>query len=169
MKKKSLLIIFIVLILDRITKILVSNNIVLNKNIKIINKFFYITNVHNEGAAWSMFAGRRVLLILITVIALYIIYDNKKNFKKNNRNNLAFSLLLGGVYGNLFDRIVYGYVIDFLSFKIYNYNYPVFNISDISIFLGIALIIYAIYKGEDYEVPGSKKRRKNRQISNRNN
>ena len=62
---------------------------------------------------------------------------------------MAFGLLYGGIIGNLIDRMLYGYVIDFLDFKIFNFNYPVFNIADIGIVIGILLLIIAIFKKED--------------------
>ena len=71
------------------------------------------------------------------------------SFKKNRRNNIAFGLILGGIFGNLIDRILKGYVIDFLDFKIFNYDYPVFNIADIAIVVGVILLGYAILRKED--------------------
>ena len=76
-----------------------------------------------------------------------IIYQ--KNFVDNRRNIIAFSLVYGGLLGNLFDRIVNGYVIDYLKFYIGGYEYPVFNLADVALVIGFILIIYAIFKGED--------------------
>ena len=70
-------------------------------------------------------------------------------FKINKRNTLAFGMILGGILGNLSDRIFFGYVIDFLNFKIINYNFPVFNLADTFIVVGVILLIIAIIKGED--------------------
>ena len=115
----------------------------------IIINFFSITKVYNNGASWNLFAGYRVILIIITLImlALLIYYQNK--FILNKRNILAFGLLYGGIIGNLIDRIIYGYVIDFLDFTIFGYDFPVFNFADIFIVSGIFLLIIAIYKKED--------------------
>ena len=71
------------------------------------------------------------------------------NFKNNFRNNMAFGLLMGGIIGNLIDRLFLGYVRDFLAFRIFNYNYPVFNLADTFIVVGVILLIIAIIKGED--------------------
>lgn len=76
-----------------------------------------------------------------------IIYQ--KNFVDNRRNIIAFSLVYGGLLGNLFDRIVNGYVIDYLKFYIGGYEYPVFNLADVALVIGFILIIYATFKGED--------------------
>ena len=75
-----------------------------------------------------------------------------KKFKNNKRNIIAFSCIYGGLIGNLIDRIFHGYVIDFIDFYIFNYNYPIFNIADASICIGVCLLIYSIYLGEDNEV-----------------
>ena len=157
MKKKILYLSIIVLILDQLSKILCDMFLELNKPVSIINSFFSINYVQNEGAAWSIFSGQRIVLILIGLFALYFINKFIKDFKENKRNILAFGLLIGGILGNLLDRMFLGYVRDFLDFKIFGYNYPVFNISDIGIFLGVLLLIIASFKGEDY---GSSSRRK---------
>ena len=157
MKKKIIYLSFIVLIIDQISKILCDLYLKLNKPIPIIKGFFNINYVQNEGAAWNLFSGQRFILIIIGLVAIYVLYKFIKDFKENRRNTLAFSLLLGGILGNLLDRIFLGYVRDFLDFNIFGYNYPIFNISDICIVLGVILLIIASIKGEDY---GSSSRKK---------
>ena len=157
MKKKILIVSFIVLILDQISKLIIGLNLTLNKSIVVINNFFNLTYVYNDGAAWSIMGGKRFILIIIGFISLYIIYTFIKDFKDNKRNILAFGLLIGGILGNLFDRIFLGYVRDFLDFKIFGYNYPIFNIGDIGIFIGVILLIVALIKGEDNGSKSSKK------------
>lgn len=151
MYKKITLISIIVFILDQISKYFIQNLIPLNESIKVIKNFFYLTYVHNEGAAWSLFFKQRLFLIIISIFALYVIIKYLKNFTNNKRNTIAFGLLIGGILGNFFDRVIFGYVKDFLDFRLFKYNYPIFNISDIAIFCGVVLIIYAIIKGEDHE------------------
>ena len=86
------------------------------------------------------------------------------SFKKNTRNNIAFSIMLAGIAGNLVDRVCLGYVRDFLDFNIFGYSYPVFNLADTFIVIGVILLIIAIIKGEDKNGSSSKGRntRKNR-------
>ena len=80
------------------------------------------------------------------------------SFKKTKLNTYGFGLLLGGILGNLSDRLIFGYVKDFLDFIIFRYDFPVFNIADISIVIGVVLLIISILKGEDKN--GSKSSRK---------
>ena len=87
---------------------------------------------------------------------MVIIYRYMFAFKKNKRNTLAFSLLFGGIVGNLLDRILYGYVRDFLSIYIFKYSFPVFNIADIGICIGIFLF-YKKQNAIENDVKNNKK------------
>lgn len=157
MQKKIIIYSIIFFILDLISKVIVNDFWGLTESITVINNFFYLTNVHNLGAAWSLFSGQRILLIVIGMAALFFIFRWINDFKNNNKNIWAFSLLISGLLGNLFDRIIYGYVRDFLDFRFGSYNYPVFNLADTFIFCGVILLILAIIKGEEN---GSKSNRK---------
>ena len=157
MQKKIIIYSIIFFILDFISKVIVNNFVSLTESITVINNFFYLTNVHNLGAAWSLFSGQRILLIVVGIAALFFIFRWINDFKNNNKNIWAFSLLISGLLGNLFDRIIYGYVRDFLDFRFGSYNYPVFNLADTFIFCGVILLILAIIKGEEN---GSKSNRK---------
>jgi len=138
---------FIVILIDQIIKIIISNNISYLKSVEVIPNFFYISNVHNTGAAWSMFSGRQISLIIIAVIALICIYLFLiKNKKLNNFEIIAYSLLIGGICGNLIDRIVFNYVIDYLEFIFGTYHYPIFNFADICIVLATTSLIFISLK-----------------------
>ena len=82
-----------------------------------------------------------------------------KEFVKNERNILAFGMLFGGIFGNLSDRLFLGMVRDFLKFKIFGYNFPVFNVADICITVGIGLLVIGMIKGEDSGGSSSRDRR----------
>lgn len=137
------------LFIDQITKILIGIFFALDAKVVVIKKFFSIHFIENYGAAWSLFSNKVDFLIIISLGAIFIIYRYMYHFKHNKRNNIAFGLILGGIVGNLIDRIFLGYVRDFLSFKIFSYDYPVFNFADTFIVIGIVLLIFAILKGED--------------------
>ncbi len=149
MKKKSLIIAIFIILLDQGIKILLDNLLKVNESIKIINNFFYITKVYNTGAAWSIFSNGTILLIIIAILSfLFLLYYQNK-FKDNLRNIIAFGLINGGLIGNLIDRLIYGYVIDYFRFIIINYDFPIFNIADCALVIGFVFLIYAIFKGEE--------------------
>ena len=146
--KKTCLYAIIFIVVDYISKILISKLITLNKSITIINKFLYITYVRNTGAAFSIFSNYTYVLAIISllVIALILYYVYKRS-NLTNLEYLSYSLLLGGACGNLIDRLIYGYVIDFIDVKIFKYDFPVFNLADSFIVISfIILIILEIKK-----------------------
>lgn len=155
--KKSNIIISIVLVivllgLDLLLKYLVSTYLT---TVNIIDNFFSLTYVLNDGAAFSLFASRIYLLILIALICLFFIIYELKNNLDDKVLSIGYSLVLAGLLGNFLDRLIDGYIIDYLSFKILGYNYPIFNFADILIVVGIiVVIIKEILKerGKRYEV-----------------
>lgn len=149
MKKKIIFLTIFFLIIDIVSKLLIDIKLDLMETKNVINNFFAITKVYNYGASWNFLSGYNFLLIIITLIAMILLIIYFKKFKLNSRNIIAFSLLFSGIIGNLLDRLYYGYVIDFLDFKIFSYDYPVFNFADICIVIGIILIAIAIIKKED--------------------
>ena len=151
MKKKSLILATIIVIIDVILKIFIDNILSINESIQIIPNVFYITKVYNTGAAWSIFEGSQIVLIIIAIVAFFFLLKYQNVFRKNKRNTLAFALVYGGLVGNLIDRVIYGYVIDYLHIYIINYSFPIFNIADIAIVVGFLLIIIAIIKGEEHD------------------
>lgn len=142
--------IILFLVIDIVSKIIVSNSIDLLDSIVIIKDFFYITYVRNTGAAWSLFAGERLGLVIISLIIIcLIIYYIYKNKPKSKLEKIGYSMILGGAFGNLLDRIVYGYVVDFLDFYIFGYDYPIFNLADCFIFIGVVLLIIYTWRCND--------------------
>lgn len=135
------------LLIDILIKLLVKNNMLVNESIKIINNFFYITYVKNTGAAWSILSGKQTFLIIfsIIVIALLVFYLVKKK-SYLNLEVIGYSLLLSGALGNLIDRILYGYVIDYFSFYIFSYSFPIFNFADSCIVIGIVLLFISSWR-----------------------
>ena len=147
----------IFLIIDIVSKVIVSRYILLDESIKLINNFLYITYVRNTGAAWSMFSSRSVLVLIISsFIILGIILHVYKNKPKKRMEKFAYSLIIGGALGNLINRITYGYVIDFIDIKIFKYDYPIFNLADSFIVIGVILLVIYTWRCEN----GNKSRRK---------
>ena len=141
------MIIFIplVVIIDIISKLLVSNNLLLSKSVTIIPNFFYLTYAHNYGGALSIFENNTLAITIISfIVILGISYYVFKNKVTRKIEIIGYSLLLGGAIGNLIDRIIYGYVIDFLDFYILGYDFPIFNIADIGIVVGIIFLLISM-------------------------
>ena len=143
MMKKSNIWLVIILVsvllgLDLSLKYLVSNYLT---TVNIIDNFFSLTYVLNDGAAFSLFASRTYLLILIALVCLFFIIYELKNNLDDRVLSIGYSLVLAGLLGNFIDRLIDGYIIDYLSFKILGYSYPIFNLADILIVVGIIIVI----------------------------
>lgn len=141
--KKFFGISFIIFFIDRISKILVQNFI--SDKVYVIKDFFYLIYTRNIGAAFSMLEGKQIIFVLIGIIASIIIF---LYVRKNNIKNIGYPLLLGGILGNVLDRVIYGYVIDFIGFEIFNKSMPIFNIADTAIVIGAIIIIVGSEKNE---------------------
>lgn len=151
LNKKTYIIAVLVLIIDQVSKSLVEIFLNLHENFTVIKNFFYITVAHNTGGAWSIFSNHSYLFIVASVIAILLLIKFMFGFKNNFRNNLAFGFLFGGIFSNLADRVFLGYVRDFLNFKLFGYDYPIFNIADVTIVVGVLLLVVAVIKGEDHK------------------
>ena len=149
MSKRIYIIAIIIFIIDQITKCFISAYLKLNESISIIKDFFYIRYINNTGASWGILSNSKTLLIILSIIAIIIIIRYMNTFKNTKLNIICFGFLLGGITGNLCDRVLFGYVKDFLDFIIFHYDFPVFNIADIFIVIGVLLLIISIIKGED--------------------
>ena len=135
----------IVLMLDQIIKLIINNNMKLYDSITIIPNFFSILFVKNTGAAFSILENNTIFLILLSVVFVVILdrYIKKENnFSK--LSVLSLGLLLGGIFGNLIDRIIHHGVIDYLSFTFFKYSFPIFNLADIAITVGVFLLIISM-------------------------
>ena len=127
---------------DQFTKMIVDKTMKLNQGYAIIDNFFYFTYSHNYGAAWGMFQGKLNLFFIISIMAtIGIIYYfiESKPYQQITRFGLV--LLFCGMIGNLIDRIWLGYVRDFIDFIIFGYDFPIFNVADMAICIGVALVI----------------------------
>ena len=149
MNKKDIVIFstaLFVVFLDQFTKFLIIQNMNLNQSIPIIKNIFHLTYVTNTGSAFGLFKGLNVFFVFFSVIVIIaIFYYLKKKLKENEKSlQFAVSLLLGGTIGNLIDRVAYGYVIDFIDFRIW----PVFNIADSAVTISVILLIILLWKND---------------------
>lgn len=146
---KIYLLSILVIIIDQITKLIIMNNMKIGEEIVVIKKFFSILYVTNTGAAFSILENSTTLIIIISLFCLALIVSLLKKEKDITPIKvISFGILIGGMISNLIDRVFYKNVIDFLSFNIINYRFPVFNIADIGITIGVFLYLLVNLKEE---------------------
>ncbi|MFW5841844.1 MAG: signal peptidase II [Bacillota bacterium] len=146
------------IILDQVTKWLIVGLMDLGQSEMVIPSLLYITSHRNTGAAWGMFAGEMVFFSIITVIALglFIFIGKDIDFKNKKFFSYAIVLLIAGTIGNFIDRISLGYVIDFIDVYIFSYDFPIFNVADMCltigmVFLGIDILLLEPKRKEAYD------------------
>jgi len=154
----TLLIAAAVVFLDRITKRIVVHQLPNGQAHTVIPGIFRITDVHNTGAAFSMFAESaspttvRNILIAFSVIAAVILLGMIwRTGRAITVSSAALALILGGAVGNLYDRIRYSYVVDFLEVHIGSYHWPDFNVADSCIVIGACLLLIEIFRPQPSE------------------
>lgn len=136
--------------LDRLTKWLVAREIALHDSIQIIPGCFRLTHVENRGAAFSLFADssspwRMWLLVGFSVVALIVVFALLwRDGHTRRATGMGLSLILGGAFGNLWDRVATGRVVDFLLVYVGQYQWPAFNVADSAIVIGAGLLAIEI-------------------------
>lgn len=131
----------IVILLDQVIKFFIQNRLSFHHQIILIPHFFSIFYVKNTGAAFSILENNTLLLIVISILFLVYIDFYIKKEKLSSLSKISFGIMLGGVCGNLIDRIIRGGVIDYLSFEFFSYQFPIFNLADVAIVVGVLLFI----------------------------
>ena len=148
MLKKNIIILIIIIFsffLDLLTKNYALNNLIINHSVSI-NNFLNFTLAFNYGAAFSFLSDAGgwqrwffmiFSFIVIIIISYMMVYDDNSPY-------IAFSFVIGGALGNLNDRIIYGYVIDFIEVYYNTFYWPIFNIADVAISIGVILLLHNI-------------------------
>lgn len=131
----------ITFLLDFITKQIVVHFLTEGQSITMIKNFFHFTYAQNTGVAFSMLERNLIFIIVMTLIIITIMLHYIKEATHNQKETICYGMIIGGALGNLIDRICYGYVIDFLDFRIFGYHFPIFNLADCMIVIGVALLI----------------------------
>ncbi|WP_416826923.1 signal peptidase II [Ectobacillus polymachus] len=130
-----------VILVDQFTKWLIVTYMQYGESIPIIQNVLYITSHRNKGAAWGMLQDRMWFFYTITVvIVIAIVYYLRKYGKQDKLLGIALGLILGGALGNFIDRVFRKEVVDFIHTYIFSYNFPVFNVADSSLCIGVALL-----------------------------
>ncbi len=137
------LIALVLLFIDQFSKYLIRQNMSLAESIPVINNIFHITYVENKGIAFGLFPQGHTLFIVISLIVILgILFFERKKIIKSLREKACLGLILGGASGNLVDRLRFGFVIDFLDFRIW----PVFNLADSGVCIGGILMVFFLLK-----------------------
>lgn len=143
-----LIIVITILFLDQLTKFLIVKNLALGNSIPVINGIFHLSLVHNKGAAFGILKNQVSFLIITSLFTIILFYFALKDNKHKIFYCLSLSLILAGALGNLIDRVCFGYVIDFIDFRIW----PVFNIADSVITIGAVMLGWAILTSKEERV-----------------
>ncbi|MET3682066.1 signal peptidase II [Alkalibacillus flavidus] len=148
---------FILVAIDQITKWLVVKNMTLGESIEIMPQFFYLTSHRNSGAAWGMLQGQMWLFYIVTLIVVGVIVYFMREYRHGYPLlNVGFAFLLGGAIGNFIDRIRIQEVIDFFDFTILGYNFPIFNVADSALTIGVVIVIILMIYDEWQTKKGEK-------------
>ncbi|EHT7839187.1 signal peptidase II [Staphylococcus pseudintermedius] len=146
----SLFITLIILIGDQLTKFIIRTQMTLGESFAVVPKFLYITSHRNNGAAWGILSGKMTFFYIITIIVLIaLIVFYIKEAKNNMLMQIAISLLFSGALGNFIDRVSSGEVVDFIDTVIFGYDFPIFNIADASLTMGVVLLIIVLLKDQN--------------------
>ncbi|EEQ80176.1 signal peptidase II [Staphylococcus warneri] len=152
MKKKyyvgiSLLVAFLIIVIDQVTKWIIASSMKIGDSYEVIPNFLNITSHRNNGAAWGILSGKMFFFYIITVIILIVlVLFFIKEAQYNLFMQLAISLLFAGALGNFIDRLLNGEVVDFIDTNIFGYDFPIFNVADSSLTIGVMLVIIALLK-----------------------
>ncbi|NDO57883.1 signal peptidase II [Lactobacillus reuteri] len=140
-------IILILTICDQLLKSWVTSSIVLGGGKQLIPGIIELTNLRNSGAAWSIFEGQQTFFTIITIIAIIVIGYFIWQYRKNVSMIIGLALIMAGTIGNFIDRLRQGYVVD--MFETTFINFPIFNIADMCLTIGVIWLIICILKEKD--------------------
>jgi signal peptidase II len=139
----------LVIVLDQFSKNMVVANFQYGES-KYLLPFFNLVLVYNKGAAFSFLANasgwQREFFIAVTVVITAVLLWMMKHNQRNALLCAALALVIGGAFGNLYDRVMYGHVIDFIQWHAAGYYWPAFNIADSAICLGAGLLIWDSFR-----------------------
>ncbi|HAX72875.1 MAG TPA: signal peptidase II [Firmicutes bacterium] len=132
----------ITILIDQLTKYLIVTTMTIGQSIPLIDGVLSITSHRNAGAAWGIFQGKMMFFYVVTLIVIGIIlyWMNTINIKKEYLLGIALALILGGAIGNFIDRLLFQQVTDFIDVYIFGYDFPIFNVADSALCIGVFLM-----------------------------
>jgi len=141
-----LLLSLVIVVLDQVTKVLVTCRFEVSESLPVIPGIFDLVYVRNPGAAWGMLGGFHALLIGLSLVVLVVLVVFRRSFMADCAiHRAALGLMIGGIVGNLLDRIRLQYVVDFLDFHWNVHHFPAFNVADSAICVGVGLYILSSF------------------------
>jgi signal peptidase II len=139
----------IIIIIDQVTKWLIVKSMQLGESITVIDDFLYITSHRNRGAAWGILQGQMWFFYIITVIVIIGIIVYIQKFAKGKiLLGISLGLMLGGAIGNFIDRVYRKEVVDFVDSYIFGYDFPIFNVADSALVVGVGLLLLQMLREE---------------------
>ena len=151
----SILIVVLILIADQVTKFVIRTQMAVGESFNVIPHFLSITSHRNNGAAWGILSGKITFFYIITVIILIaLVVFFIKEAKNQMMMQIAISLLFAGALGNFIDRVRTGEVVDFVDTVIFGYDFPIFNIADASLTIGVILLVIVLLKDQNQKGEG---------------
>jgi signal peptidase II len=140
----------LIIALDQLTKWMVVKQMEVGESIEIIPKFLYITSHRNRGAAWGILQGQMWFFYIITVLVIAVLVIYIQRLKKEEKwLGIALGLMLGGAIGNFIDRVWRKEVVDFINTYIFTYDFPIFNVADSALVIGVGLIfVLTLFEGK---------------------
>ena len=131
-----------VVLLDQLTKQWIRSAFTYGDSLPVIDGLFNLVYVRNDGAAWNILSGHGLILILISVAVLVLLLIYRRSFLEEQfSHKILLGLMVGGIVGNLIDRIRFGWVTDFLDFHIGAHHWPSFNVADSAICIAVGLYV----------------------------
>ena len=142
------LIALLIIMIDQFTKWLVVKYMTLGDSIPIIENVLYITSHRNRGAAWGILQGQMWFFYIVTTVVIIGIVFYIRKFSTDKLTGISLGLILGGAIGNFIDRIFRNEVVDFVHTYIFSYSFPVFNVADSALCVGVGLLVIAMFLEE---------------------
>ncbi|ARK31072.1 signal peptidase II [Halalkalibacter krulwichiae] len=146
---KYYLLALIVIVFDQITKWIVDTQMAIGERITLIERFLYFTSHRNQGAAFGILQGQMWFFYIVTIVVIVgIVYYMQKEAKSSRLFGISLGLILGGAIGNFIDRLFRGEVVDFVDTYIFGYNFPIFNVADAALCIGVGLLFIKMIQDE---------------------
>lgn len=160
MKKKYIIIILLIILLDQLLKYLVTFNFKVYESVTLIKNFLSLEYVQNTGMSFGWFSGGIVIISLISLLIIGFMINDLCH-STNKLHCLSDCLIIGGALGNLIDRVIRGYVVDYISFTLFNYKMAIFNFADICVVVGVIIyFLLMILEGKEKDGKDSGIKRK---------